>query len=188
MNTEIILITDTSASMSSINHAACTGINSFVDEQRTVPGNARVTHVKFNSNVSYDGIAVPLERFSRVASLHPSGMTAMLDGIGEALTTQWKRITAEGWADQTIVVITTDGAENSSRRFGWRYVNQLITLRREQGWQFIFAAANIDAGSTAEQLGISRDHAYAFTADAISTQAMYSTVSATTRAMRAWGL
>lgn len=188
MNTEIILITDTSGSMDSIDYAACAGINSFVAEQRTTPGEARITHVKFNSNVSYDGIGMPLQTFGLMRSLHPSGMTAMLDGIGEALTTQWQRISAEGWADQTIVVITTDGAENHSYRFNWRTVNQLITQRRAQGWQFIFAAANIDAGATAEQLGIGRDTAYAFTADATSTQAMYSTVSATTRAMRAWGL
>ena len=84
MNTEIILITDTSGSMSSINHAACIGINGFVAEQRTMPGEARITHVKFNSNVSYDGIGMPLQTFGLMRSLHPSGMTAMLDGIGEA--------------------------------------------------------------------------------------------------------
>ena len=58
----IIVVLDRSGSMGSIAKAAIDGFNSFVDEQRSVPGEAALTLVQFNSNVEV-GKTLPTEVF-----------------------------------------------------------------------------------------------------------------------------
>ena len=48
MNTEILAILDRSGSMSSIVNDAIGGFNAFLEEQKTVPGEAKLTLVLFD--------------------------------------------------------------------------------------------------------------------------------------------
>lgn len=63
-------------------------------------------------------------------------------------------------------VIITDGLENSSRDFSAVDIRQAIEHRTSQhGWEFIFLGANMDAVTTAVDLGIARNRAQSFHAD-----------------------
>lgn len=188
MNTEIIFVIDRSGSMGSLNAAACAGFNSFIDEQRTVAGSARVSLIFFNDNVRPEYSSQPIEHVARLSSIHPSGMTAMYDGIGVAIDEHNVRISRERWADQVIFVTITDGHENSSRRYGLHKVASMISEMRSAGWQFIFMGANIDAAATARSMNMDDATAYQFDATAAGVQSVYAQASATTRAMRSWGL
>ena len=188
MNTEIIFVVDRSGSMSSLNAAACAGFNSFIDEQRTVAGGARVSLVFFNDRVTVEYNAAPIEQVGRMVSIQPSGMTAMYDGIGEAIDDHSVRISRERWADQVIFVTITDGQENSSRHYNLSKVSRMISEMRSAGWQFIFMGANIDVSATARSLNIDESTAYEFSATADGVKNVYAQASATTRAMRSWGL
>ena len=55
--------------------------------------------------------------------------------------------------------------ENASFRFSYKDVKKSIQTKTEEGWEFIFAGANIDACKTAESIGISRDKALNYNAN-----------------------
>jgi Mg-chelatase subunit ChlD len=188
VNTEIIFVIDRSGSMSSLNAAACAGFNSFIDEQRTVAGNARVSLVFFNDFVRNEFGPAPIERVAKLSSIQPSGMTAMYDGIGKAIDEHSLRISREHWARQVIFVTITDGHENSSRSYTLHKVAGMINEMRSAGWQFIFMGANIDAAATARSMNMDDATAYQFDATAAGVQNVYAQASAQTKAMRSWGL
>ena len=188
MNSELIVIADRSGSMATINQAACRGFNSFIDEQRSVPGEARVTLAMFSDTYRLPYQAAPLAYVPYLESLNPGGMTAMYDAIGKTLDEQGRRIRAESWAEKVIVVIITDGQENASRRYNATDIKQMIGHAREHNWEFVFLAANIDTFRTADMLGIQREYSYSFAANAAGTAQGYATASATTRALRGTSL
>lgn len=188
MNTEILFVIDRSGSMSSLDASACAGFNNFIEEQRTVPGQARVSLTFFNDTVKHEYTAVPIQQIDRLRSIAPRSMTAMYDGIGDAMNLHSARIEGEQWADSTIMVIITDGHENSSRKYSGSKISSMIRLAKSIGWQFIFLGANIDVQKVAGTMGIDAEFTYEFESNAASMSQGYATVSATARAMRSWGL
>lgn len=184
MKTEIILITDRSGSMAVIDAAACAGINSFVEEQQGVPGEARITTVFFDDHYEVRQQGLPLDNWQPLRTVNPRGYTALRDAIGETILQQGKRIASEGWADLVICAVTTDGAENKSKKHSQSDVKLLVEQAQARGWEFIFLAANQNAVVTGAQYGFKAETCYSFDADEIGTQAGYSTVSTTTRSMR----
>ena len=56
---------------------------------------------------------------------------------------------------KTIVVIVTDGMENSSMRYSYKGVKRMIRdCEKKHGWEFLFLGANIDAAAEAGRIGI----------------------------------
>ena len=87
---------------------------------------------------------------------------------------------------QTLFVITTDGMENASRRFGADQVRRMISHEQEKyGWEFLFLGANIDAVETAERYGIRRNRAVNYHADRRGTDVVFNAVSDAVGAVRA---
>lgn len=184
MKTEIILLTDRSGSMVSIDEAACAGINSFVRDQLEVPGEARITTVFFNTRREVRLQGVPLSNWKALSTLQPSGGTALRDAICQTIMEQGERIAKDGWADLVIFCVTTDGDERDSRIYSTREVKQYVEQAQARGWQFIFLAANQDAVVTGAQYGFKAETSYTFDANEVGTMAGYSTASTTTRSMR----
>lgn len=184
MKTEIILVTDRSGSMASINAAACAGINSFIEEQQNLPGEARITAVFFDDLYEERLQGQPLDSWVPLRSVDPRGMTALRDAIGETILRQGKRIADEGWADLVICVVTTDGAENASKKHSPADVKRLVEQAQARGWQFIFLAANQDAVVTGAQYAFKAETSYTFDANEVGTKAGYSAASTTTRSLR----
>lgn len=97
------------------------------------------------------------------------GSTALLDAIGTTIDRlgNFQKFTGENQrADKVIVVITTDGMENASRKYSYADVQKMINRQKTRfGWEFIFLGANIDAIATAAKFGIDADHTSNFNAD-----------------------
>merc|ERR1712110_997695 len=75
-------------------------------------------------------------------------MTALYDAIGETLTNY------ENESDN-IMVILTDGEENSSRKWTQKMVQDKISkFTDEKGWIFHYLGANQDAWSVGQSIGI----------------------------------
>lgn len=111
-----------------------------------------------------------------------SGTTALLDAIGGTINKIKNAQNAtlkEMRADQVLFVITTDGMENSSCEFNYEKIKKLIDQQKEQGWQFVFLGANIDAIGTASKMGIDSDYAVEYHADEVGTQVNFSAVTET---------
>jgi hypothetical protein len=180
MKTEIIAIQDRSGSMAPLHRDVVGGYNSFLAEQRAVPGEARITCVQFNDEVRTLYQAVPLDclKDMSVADYLPTGGTALLDAIGTTLEAQGKRIADEGWAELVIVHINTDGEENVSRKYTLDQIKTMISQKQEKGgWKFLFQAANQDAFAAGSKYGISAATTSNFTASAAGLREAYGSTS-----------
>jgi Mg-chelatase subunit ChlD len=186
MKTEIIAIIDRSGSMQTIVNDAIGGFNTFLADQKTVPGEARMTTVLFDHEYTLLGAGKPLSEASPLttATFVPRGNTALLDAIGRTLNDQGARIAADKWADKVIVCILTDGGENASREFTQPKVKEMIQHAEAHGWSFVFLAANQDAFATGAMYGINAANTFAFQANAAGTQAAYTSMSTATRSLR----
>ncbi len=157
--TEMVFILDRSGSMYGLERDTIGGFNAMIEKQQQTEGKALVSTVLFNheSQVIHD--RVPLDRVQpmTLADYTVSGTTAMLDAIGDAIRhirTVHKYARPEDVPAHTIVVITTDGMENASRRHDRAAVKRLIEEQQKKGWEFLFLGANIDAGAAAQEIGI----------------------------------
>jgi len=116
------------------------------------------------------------------------GCTALLDALGETIRHVagiHRYARPEDVPEKTVFIITTDGMENASRRYGSEEIRRRIEHEKEKyGWEFIFLAANIDAVETAARYGITRDRAANFRADSRGSRVLYETVSRAVSEMR----
>jgi len=87
----------------------------------------------------------------------PNGMTALYDAVGDAVTKTGAFLDSLGpdsRPEDVIVVILTDGMENSSRRWDLGQVARLIADAEDDGWQFVFLGANLDSQAVAHDMGM----------------------------------
>lgn len=186
MKTEIIAIIDRSGSMATIAPDAIGGFNTFLADQKTVPGEARMTLALFDDRFEYVYTGKALSEAEPLTSktFVPRGGTALLDAIGRTLNEQGARIKGDNWAEKVIVCILTDGGENQSREFRQDQIKEMVKHAESHGWSFVFLAANQDAFAAGAMYGISAAHTMSFTASATGTQAAYENMSTTTRSLR----
>src|SRR5690606_21084328 len=71
--------------------------------------------------------------------------------------------------EKVIVAILTDGLENASRDYTYERVAGAIKGRQAEDWAFVFLAANQDAIAGAAKVGIQKQDAFGFVADAAGT-------------------
>lgn len=181
MNTEIIAILDRSGSMSSLVKDTIGGYNQFIADQKKEPGEARLTTVIFDDRYEVLEAGVPLNQAKTLTeqTFTARGMTALLDAIGRTLTEQGERITKQKWADLVIVLITTDGGENSSREYTQARIKEMISHAEKHKWKFIFSAANQDAFATGATLGVSAAYTANYAATPKGTRNMYNSFTST---------
>jgi hypothetical protein len=101
----------------------------------------------------------------------PSGGTALLDAIGISIQ-RIERVMGqeveEGKAS-VVVVIMTDGYENSSRMFRFKEVSKMITKLSNTGkWTFNFLGADLDSFETVDSLAIPRQNSRLFSKKKLS--------------------
>jgi hypothetical protein len=175
----LILIGDRSGSMRSCKDATEEGINGFFASQAADPGRATASMYEFDTQHDTVFEHVPLGEVPAYV-LAPRGGTALLDAVGFAFAKEgaWLAgLPEHERPGQVVVVIATDGDENSSREYTAGQVRDMIRVQRETyGWEVLFIGANMDAVKTAAAYGIPA--AAAMTYDTDSTQATYSSVSA----------
>ena len=82
-------------------------------------------------------------------------------------------IREEDVPSKTMFVITTDGMENASHKYSLSEVKKMIEERKENGWEFVFLAANIDAAETARSYGIDADNCVDYVNDAKGNELKY---------------
>lgn len=180
--TEIVFILDRSGSMSGLEADTIGGFNAMIEKQKKADGKALISTVLFDhvSTVLHD--RVPLERVEPMTDRDYTvrGSTALLDAIGGAIhhiANVHKYAREEDRPMHTLFVITTDGMENASRNYDIETVRRMIRRQKEQGWEFLFLGANIDAVKTAGSFGIGADRAVNYHADQAGTQLNYEVLS-----------
>jgi len=187
---EIVCVIDRSGSMEAIRTDAIGGFNTFVEEQRKVPGEAAITFTQFDTEYEVVYTNKPLADVPALdASTYvPRGMTALLDAIGRTINDLGARLEKTDENDRpekVIFIILTDGHENASHEFTRDKVFEMITHQKEKyGWEFIFLAAGQDAIATGMGLGIDAKDAVNFAATGKGVRAAYSSMSDMTASRR----
>lgn len=95
----------------------------------------------------------------------PSGMTALNDAIGQAVEEIDERFGKMLQKDEAsvVVVILTDGGENSSRRFSGAQIAELIKGKEATGlWSFNFLGASFNAETVTVSFGLPPEKARSF--------------------------
>ena len=186
MKTEILVITDRSGSMAVIASDVIGGYNTFIEEQRKVPGEAKVTFTQFDTEyeVVYAGKLLADVPKLDSHTFVPRGSTALLDAIGRTLNEQGQRIATEDWADLVLVCIITDGEENSSREFTRERIKEMTAHAEKTGWKFIYIGANQNSFQVAQGLGMVNAITSNYTADAAGTAGAYKGMTASVTTLR----
>jgi hypothetical protein len=70
-----------------------------------------------------------------------------------------------------VMVILTDGHENSSTRYSLRNIKEMIEEREASGtWTFSFLGATLDAVDVAESMSIRRENSIAFSKSSMKNE------------------
>ena len=161
--TEIIFVLDKSGSMWSVRQDTIGGFNQFLEDQKKLPGEANFTLVTFDT--SYD----VREEGSLLESVQPlnentyvtGGGTALFDAVNRAIGDAVKRHNdspAEQTPGKVILVVLTDGEENSSREVtDVKTIGKMVAEREKSGWEVVFLGADLkDWQGMGRSLGFSK--------------------------------
>ena len=187
--TELVFILDRSGSMAGLESDTIGGFNSLIDKQKKVDGKAFVTTVLFDNQQKTVHDRVDLAEVAPMTEkeYYVGGSTALLDAVGDTVThieKIHKYVRPEDVPAHTMVVITTDGLENSSHRWRAADVKKLVEKKKEGGWEFLFLGANIDAVSEAARFGIDADRAVRYCNDSVGVRKNFSAVGKAMASLR----
>ena len=181
-HTEIIMLVDKSGSMGRLKDDTIGGFNSFVESQKDDTKTTLTTVLfDYSCKTLHDGLDVYEVEEMTQKDYITGGGTAMLDAIGETINSVQYRHDDMGDAkpDNVLFVITTDGEENSSKKFTKAEIERMIKHQTKgHGWEFIFLGANMDAVKEATSIGINATRAVDYAWTSQGTDALYSTVTA----------
>ena len=189
--TELVFILDRSGSMGGLEKDTIGGFNAMLKKQKKQEGEVLVSTVLFNSYSKVIHDRVPLEQVQPMTEEDycVGGTTALLDAVGGAIKhigMVHKYARPEDRPEKTMVIITTDGMENASRKYTYDKVRQMIEHEKEKyGWEFLFLGANIDAAQEAARFGISADRAADYHCDQKGTALNYEVISEAVTSVRA---
>ena len=181
--TELVFILDRSGSMGGLEQDTIGGFNAMLTRQKEREGEANVTTILFDHEVQLLHDRFPLKAVAPLTEkdYYVRGCTALLDAIGygvEKMVNIQRHLPEDERAEKVIFVITTDGLENASKRFGYEKIRRMIEREKEQyGWEFLFLGANIDAAKEAARFGIAAERAVNYKCDEMGTALNYDVIS-----------
>ena len=159
--TELVLLLDKSGSMESTVNDVVGGLNTFIEEQRKLPGEATFTLVQFADNIINTCTSTPLNVVKKFTTndYNPVGRTALYEAAIKTIDDIGKRLgnTPEDQRPEKVVfAIMTDGEENAS---GIEYTHALLKEKMQHqtekyNWTFAFLGANIDVAKAASSIGV----------------------------------
>ncbi|MCA1781303.1 MAG: VWA domain-containing protein [Intrasporangiaceae bacterium] len=189
--THLFFLLDRSGSMQSIREDTVGGFDAFIAEQRTHPGECRVTLAQFDDRYEVVYSDRPIEQVPGL-QLHPRGTTALLDAIGRLITDAGEHLAAlpESERPGTVIVgIMTDGHENASKEWSHPAVKALIQRQTETyAWEFLYLGADQDAIEVGTGLGVPAARSMTYSrGSSMAAMASTSAVIGRVRAARAEG-
>jgi len=179
--THIVVVLDKSWSMAGLTQSTIAGFNGFMKEQKNVMNKATVSLMQFagDQNWSYEMMPVKETVEINTESYVTNGdSTALCDSIAKAVhRTEDKIKTMELAPNNVVVVIITDGQENSSQEFKKEHISKIIEAHEDEGWDFVFLGANQDAISEGGSIGVRASNSMTYGASSDGVEAMYASVS-----------
>jgi ADP-heptose:LPS heptosyltransferase len=149
------ILLDRSGSMESLWVEALGSVNAYVKKLLEEKVDTKVTLAAFDENsggldfkILRDAVSPADWKDVTGADASPRGMTPLNDATAK-LVNLAKGVSA----DNTAIIIMTDGAENASREITVAQAKALLEDCRTKGWQVIFLGANFDNATQAQHYG-----------------------------------
>lgn len=190
---ELVFILDKSGSMGGLESDTIGGYNAMLAKQKHVEGECLVTTVLFDHGYQLLHDRIDLRGIETMTEedYFVGGSTALLDAMGTTIhkiANAQQHTAKEYRAEQVMVVIITDGQENSSREYSLEKIKALVEqYQQEDGWEFVFLGANMDAVETAGHYGISAERAQSFHADKEGVELNFAVMSEAVAEFRSRG-
>jgi len=187
---EIVCILDKSGSMYDLTTATCGGFNEFVQEQKKLPGKAKLSLVLFDTEMKTIHSGKMLEDVGELTAEDycANGMTALMDAMGATLTSVRNRITKtlkSKRPSKVVVLIITDGLENSSVEWNRESIRSLVTdLQDNREWDFVYMGANQDSFAESAAYGIGSKYVENYIPTAGGVRGSWAAASASTTTAR----
>ncbi len=187
--THIRILIDRSGSMDHLKQEVINGIEKYIQEQATLPGDLTVDVIQFDYSYSSkeDGyqtlvsFANPRTNPVSLSSYEPRGMTALFDSWGKAideLGESLSKMKEEDRPERVIFVTMTDGEENASQVFNSEQIKEKTKHQTDNyNWKFVYLGANQDAVVVGSSLGTSVGNNLTFDASAKGLAASFATLS-----------
>jgi uncharacterized protein YegL len=151
--TRVYVVQDKSGSMDIRREATISGFNEYINQlDEKLSGDVRISLIQFDTSINEKFIDRPLVDVDDLTpeDFVPGGMTALYDAVGRAISKASSRHAPD---EKTLVVIMTDGGENSSREYKLDQILSKIEDKRAAGWDFVFLGAGEESWNTGQSLG-----------------------------------
>lgn len=179
IQTHIIPILDMSGSMGSIALEVLGSYNKFMDDQKKDDSNAVVSLVLFDNIIETPYTRTPLKDVETLTDgvYWPRGLTSLYDAIGQTIA----RFKDE---ENVILLIQTDGMDNTSKEYTQTDVKKLIEKMTNKGWDINFLGADIDVKAEAAGMGMAAGKGVVFSKSATGVQDAYASMNHSTSEYR----
>lgn len=184
--TEIVFIVDRSGSMESIRVDMIGGFNSFIKEQLKVPTECKVSFYQFDTGVPLVETIYEQKLLNDVPSLTmetfvPRGGTPLYDAVATVVKKVGERLASmpeDQRPERVLVVVITDGEENSSVEWNSDQVKQMIEHQEKTyKWEFVYLGANQDAWAVGQGLGVKGSSVLGYVATSAGAAGMWDSLS-----------
>ena len=187
--THITILLDSSGSMAPLANDVIGGYNNLIQQQQELGDNATLSVYTFSNIVEGYKVPEPISsaRFLTRVTYQPVGGTALFDALITSINDTGKYLNSiieSERPNKVLFVIITDGEENASK-MGYTKEQIAEKIKEQQevyNWEFVYVAANQDAFTSGNSLGIKTNINYYATPQ--GTRDMYGAVGATVSAVR----
>lgn len=160
--THITMVIDRSGSMHNAWSDVVNGYKQIVQDNKKLDGKCTFTVAVFDDKYETLENFTDIKEVKDTLTVTPRGMTALLDAIGRTINLVGARLANMDEKDRpskVIVMVTSDGQENSSKEFTKEAVQKLVSEQTEQyNWQFQFIGASLDSVNDAKSWGFQHNN------------------------------
>lgn len=178
---KLFVIMDKSGSMNGVRQETVTGIQEYLQSLKKDKNQYEVTLTLFDTVVEKIRDAENLDTMAELkdSEYRPEGMTALLDAVGLTIEGAMKTVKK---TDKCLVVIMTDGMENSSKEYTGKTIAKLVKeLEAKGNWTFTFMGANQDSWHTAQNMGFgNKGNTMNYTPSGAGTRVAFDTLARST--------
>lgn len=180
------IVVDRSGSMISMHTEVVNGINALIADQKALLGNKTNTSVfisQFDNKVEDVLENVPIHEMPTFdkSNFTPRGMTALLDAIHHMIHKISKHVDdtppSKNSFAQPVIVIMTDGDENSST-VPHSAVLRSIIEKKTAGWKFTFMGCSANAMEVGKCMGFDKERCLSYQNNGHSQSNAWRAVSA----------
>lgn len=165
----VSIILDKSGSMASVREATLSGLNEYLSTLRKdTEVDYTIDLTLFDTSVFKRISGKSLKEIEGITDYSPDGMTALYDAVCDTIKSR------EGAGEKWIVVVMTDGEENSSKRYNQNDLSNMVhALKATGNVTFAFLGANQDSWATAGKWGFDKGNVANYKATDLGTQSAF---------------